>query len=572
MIMKKALLTLSLVFCAFLTNAQNIDNQLLDKINHRADDDEIEVVVVMKARYDRTLLNQKADTFSTRAERRDFVAKELKTFAEKSQKNLVDYLENTAKINNVSSLHFANALYFSATKAVIMEIANRDDVEIIGFNKKQNVIPECTDAIHRVSPESREITHNVLQVNADQVWAQGYTGAGVIVAVVDSGVNYEHADVADHLWDGGDEFPHHGYDIVNGDNDPMDDKGHGTHVAGIVCGDGTSGSQTGVAPDATLMCVKSIAVDGFGGAVNIAGGMEWAVEHGCDMISMSLGMAGASVTDKIVLRRTCVAVNDAGIVAAVCAGNEGLDILLMAYPIPDNVRVPASCPPPYLDPDQLVNPGELSCVIAVGAVDGNDAAASFTSRGPVTWQDTEFGDYAYEPGIGLIRPDVCAPGVAIKSLDYQNVNGYTNMDGTSQATPCVSGIVALMLQKNPNLMPADICRILEETSLKLTPNKSNITGVGRVDALAAINAVEPDAVEENEIADNGFVIYPNPSYDVLYVLSENINSEYRITNILGEIVFFGNIASENHLIDVSSLPEGMYFITISSSTTKFLKK
>lgn len=574
--MTKTLLTLILFFCALLINAQNIDNQLLDEMNLRADGDEIEVVVVMKARYDRTILNQKADAFTTRAERRDFVAKELQTFAEKSQKNLVDYLENTAKINNVSSLHFANALYFSATKAVIMEIANRDDIEIIGLNKKQQLIPECTDAIHRVSTTSREITHNVLQVNADQVWAQGYTGAGVIVAVVDSGVNYEHADVADHLWDGGDEFPHHGYDIVNGDNDPMDDIGHGTHVAGIVCGDGTSGSQTGVAPDATLMCVKSIAVDGFGGAVNIAGGMEWAVEHGCDMISMSLGMAGASVTDKIVLRRTCVAVNDAGIVAAVCAGNEGLDILLMAYPIPDNVRVPASCPPPYLDPDQLVNPGELSCVIAVGAVDGNDAAASFTSRGPVTWQDTEFGDYAYEPGIGLIRPDVCAPGVAIKSLDYQNINGYTNMDGTSQATPCVSGILALMLQKNPNLMPADICRILEETSLKLTPNKSNITGVGRVDALAAVNTVEPhSAVEENEITKNGFILYPNPSDGVLFVKTcygASLQSDYHITNLMGQKMMIGKITSENQQIDVSSLLEDIYFIKIGDVTMKFFKK
>ena len=79
--MKKHLLTLILVFCAFLINAQNIDNQLLNEMNRRAYDDEIDVVVVMKDRYDRTLLNQKADAFATRAERRDFVVKELKTFA-----------------------------------------------------------------------------------------------------------------------------------------------------------------------------------------------------------------------------------------------------------------------------------------------------------------------------------------------------------------------------------------------------------------------------------------------------------------------------------------------------------
>ena len=582
--MKKHLLTLSLVCFAFLINAQNIDNQLLDEMNRRADDDEIEVVVVMKDHYDRTLLNQKADAFATRAERREFVAKELKTFAEKSQKNLVDYLENTAKINNVASLHFANALYFSATKAVIMEIANRDDIEIIGFNKKQNLIPKCKDAKFCVSTTdaAREITPNVLQVNADQVWAQGYTGAGVIVAVVDSGVNYEHADVADHLWDGGTEFPHHGYDIVNNDDDPMDDKGHGTHVAGIVCGDGTSGTQTGVAPDATLMCVKTTAADGFGGAVNIAGGMEWAVEHGCDLINLSQGMAGAGITDKEIFRRTCETILDAGIVALVCAGNEGYSILQMAYPIPNNVRVPGSCPPPYLDPDQMVNPGGLSCVVAVGAVDYNDAAAEFTSQGPVTWQDTEFGDYAYEPGIGLIRPDVCAPGVNIKSLDYQNTSGYTYYDGTSQATPCVAGIVALMLQKNPNLMPADICMILEETSLKLTPNKSNITGVGRVDALAAINAVEPDAVEENDIVENGFVVYPNPANDILFVCTDTPRvstdgfdpslREYQITNLMGQTIMSGKIASENQQIDVSSLTEGIYFIKIGDATMKFLKK
>ncbi len=367
---------------------------------------------------------------------------------------------------------------------------------------------------------TREVTPNITQVNADQVWGLGYTGAGVVVAVVDSGVNYEHIDLADHLWDGDEEFPHHGYDIVNDDNDPMDDKGHGTHCAGTVCGDGTAGALTGIAPDATLMCVKSIRGDGFGGAVNIAGGMEWAVEHGCDLISMSLGMVDAGATDKEVLRRTCEAVLDAGIVAMVCAGNEGNAFLQMTYPVPNNVRVPASCPPPYLDPDQMVNPGALSCVVAVGAVNYNDAAADFTSRGPVTWQDTEFGDYAYSPGIGLIRPDVCAPGVNIKSLDYNNTSGYTNMDGTSQATPCVAGIVALMLQKNPELTPAEICRILEETSVKLTPTKSNITGVGRVDALAAVNAVEAyDGVNEQSIEAE---IFPNPSIGSFTIVCEGM--------------------------------------------------
>lgn len=557
----KFIYTIILLLCTLFAKTQIIDSLLLDELNDCSDDEKIEVVVVMKAQYDRDVLNRRANTFSMRAERRDFVVKELKAFAKESQEGLVRLLNIfSVDMHNSISLFFANALCFSATKDVIKMISGRDDIKIIGLNKKSHLVPE-------ISSESREITPNLSQVHAEEVWAQGYTGAGVIVAVADSGVNYNHEDLADHLWDGGDTFPYHGYDIVNNDYDPMDDKGHGTHCAGTVLGDGTAGWQTGIAPEAILMCVKSIDAEGFGGSVNIAGGMEWAVEHGCDVISMSLGMVNASITDKEVLRRTCVGINDAGVVAAVCAGNEG-HIQIVA-PIPDNVRVPASCPPPYLDPDQMVNPGELSCVIAVGAVDSKDNAAYFTSRGPVTWKDTEFGDYAYEPGIGLIRPDVCAPGVAIKSLDYLTTNGYTNMDGTSQATPCVGGIIALMLQKNPNLMPADICRILEETSLKLTPTKSNITGVGRVDALAAVNAVEPyDALEENK--DNGFVIYPNPANDYITIVGEvPETTQIFLMNIHGQLM---DVDVKHNQIDVSNLPNGIYFMKIREKSTMIGEK
>ena len=498
-----------------------LDPLLSQEMNRRSDDEQIEVVVLMKAQYDRSLLCRRADYYPSRTERRAFVVNELKTFTEASQydlKNILAEMENHGMVSSVRSLWSANTLYFEATKTALLDLSERTDIETISLNIQHQWIPESETQVS--ASATREVTPNITQVNADQVWELGYTGAGIVVAVVDSGVNYDHLDLADHLWDGGEEFPHHGYDIVNNDDDPMDDKGHGTHCAGTVCGDGTAGSMTGIAPDATLMCVKSIRGDGFGGAVNIAGGMEWAVEHGCDLISMSLGMVDAGTTDKEILRRTCEAILDTGIVAMVCAGNEGNAFLQMTYSVPNNVRVPASCPPPYLDPDQMANPGALSCVVAVGAVNYNDAAADFTSRGPVTWQDTEFGDYAYNPGIGLIRPDLCAPGVNIKSLDYENTSGYTNMDGTSQATPCVAGIVALMLQKNPELTPAEICRILEETSVKLTPTKSNTTGVGRVDALAAVNAVEAyDGITEQSIEAE---IFPNPSSGSFTIVCDGV--------------------------------------------------
>ena len=528
----------------------------------------MDVVVLMKAQYDRTELCRKADFIGTRAERRDYVVKELKAFTEASQyelRGVLTDLERQGLVSSVQSLWSANVLYFSATESVIASLSMRSDIEYIGPIARYSLIPEVETP--RVASTLREITPNITQVNADQVWALGYTGAGVVVAVVDSGVNYDHLDLADHLWDGGAEFPHHGYDIVNNDDDPMDDKGHGTHVAGIVCGDGTSGSQTGVAPDATLMCVKTTAADGFGGAVNIAGGMEWAVEHGCDLINLSQGMAGAEVADKEIFRRTCTAILDAGIVALVCAGNEGNAFLQMAYPIPNNVRVPASCPPPYLDPDQMDNPGPLSCVVAVGAVNYNDAAADFTSQGPVTWQDTEFGDYAYNPGIGLIRPDVCAPGVNIKSLDYNNTSGYTTMDGTSQATPCVAGIVALMLQKNPELTPAQICQILEETSVKLTPNKSNVTGVGRVDAMAAINAVPTwDGVNENTL---NVSVYPNPSHDIVTIEGEGLR-QVKVYSVDGRLV--KTKAVDGSSCQIEGLDRGVHLLWVETGKGMAVRK
>lgn len=487
--MKNLYLLPLLILGSIMGQAQTIIEPTLNEtMRLNGTDEPIEVVVLMKAQYDRQQLCRQAAFFPTKATRRDYVVSELKSFADASQQDLKSTLikmEEQGLVTRTHSLWSANALYFTATKQAILDLSERTDIERISLNTQHQWIPE--EEMPSPSSNMRETTPNIIQVKADQVWTQGNTGQGVVIAVIDSGVNYEHLDLADHLWNGGEAFPHHGYDVVNDDDDPMDDKGHGTHCAGTVCGDGTAGTLTGIAPDATLMCVKSVRDDGFGGAVNIAGGMEWAVEHGCDAISMSLGMVNVETADKEILRRTCEAILDAGVISLVCAGNEGH--LQFVSPIPNNVRVPASCPPPYLDPDQMANPGGLSCVMAIGAVDYNDVAANFTSQGPVTWQDTEFGDYAHEPDIGLIRPDLCAPGVNIKSLDYNNIHGYSELSGTSQATPCVAGVVALMLSKNPELTPAQICQILEETALKLTPAKSNITGIGRVDALAAVNAV-----------------------------------------------------------------------------------
>ena len=482
--MKKTILTLVLFCCGFIGFAQ----------------EPVEVVVTMKAQYDRIQLCRQADFYPTKAARRDYVVNELKAFTKASQQDLMvtlNALEQQGLVSSIHSLWSANAVHFTTKEEVVLALAERPDIESISPVKQYLCIPE-EGMKQEYQPLYDYIAPNITKVQANQVWELGFTGQGVVIAILDSGVNYNHMDLVDHLWDGGEEFPNHGYDIVNNDDDPMDDTGHGTHCAGTICGDGTAGIITGMAPDATLMCVKCVDSNGYTTAPDLVRSMEWAVEHGCDAMSLSLGLAKAEPSVKELLRHTCESILDVGIIAVTAVGNEGKYQHL--YPIPNNVRTPGNCPPPYLDPDQMENPGGLTCVLAVGAVNANDTAADFTSQGPVTWQDTELLDYPLDTltnEIGLIRPDVCAPGVDIWSLTYNHNNDYNIMSGTSQATPCVAGIVALLLSINPDLSPAVICQILEETSVKLTPTKSNLTGIGRVDALAAANAVLVwDAVNE----------------------------------------------------------------------------
>ena len=489
--MRKLVFTLLVIisFCN-LGFAQNTIEPRLQEILNQKGDEMISVNIILKSQMNFNNLRSRANNVIDKETRRNILVDELKSFTEKGQQEILSILnaeQRSSKVKNVSCHWLANYINCKTTADVIYQISQHPDVYIIGYDEEKVLI----NSNYSERAESvNGITENITKVNGEDVWKMGYTGEGIVVAVIDSGVNYNHIDIANNLWDGGAEFPNHGYNTYEGNDDPMDKYGHGTHCAGTICGDGTSGTKTGIAPNATLMCVKSVSDEGTGTAHNINSGMEWAIEHNADVLSMSLGVPMPEPSEKVMLRRSCVTALELGIVASVAAGNYGDYVNMMIKPIPNNIIIPGGCPPPWLSPDQEANAGELSCVVAVGSVDYTDTPAESSSEGPVTWQDLEpFNDYPYNPGIGLIRPDICAPGVDITSLDYSSNDGHTIMSGTSMATPCVAGIMCLMLEKDPSLTPADICRILETTSVKLSETKSNKTGTGRVDALDAINAV-----------------------------------------------------------------------------------
>ena len=454
------------------------------------------VIVVMNDKYDDTQLSRKTQ-FMTKAERRSFVIQERMAFCQASQQNVMDFLNGCeGEVSGIEQYWAFNGFRCDASEDVIARLEGRADVAYVYRDTVRKMVPDMVEA---EPAQTRDMAWHVSKVNAPAVWSYngstGFNGDGVIVAVVDSGVDYNHVDIAGAMWDGGANYPHHGYDICHDDNDPMDDYCHGTHVAGIVAGQGNAGTQTGIAPGAKIMAVKVLDETGYGSDSDLISGVHFAMYHGADIINLSLG--DPEMGPSAVYRDLFNSVRDAGMVAAVAAGNVG--DTQYSYPVPFNVECPGNCPPPWLHPDQLnLVAGGTSGVICVGATDANDTHCGFSSVGPVTWSDGlnvgNYNDYPYENGNaaqpGLIRPDISAPGASVTSLNYLTGTGYVAYDGTSMATPCVSGVLALLLEADPELSPAQLDSIIELTaSVAGSTIKNNQTGAGRIDALAAINAL-----------------------------------------------------------------------------------
>ena len=485
--MKKIfVLVASLFLCTLFANAQNnvIDNEL-QKILNQKGNDYIDVNIMLKAQMtsdDFAVLNCKSDSKEVR---REIVTNELKKFAKESQSEIMSILqaeERNNKVTDIQNFWIANFINCKAKADVIYQLASHPDVATISYNSVMEVV---SDTEETNSSNTRAITatigEHLTRIKAEKAWELGYTGKGVVVAVLDSGVNTEHADLKDHLWDGN---PQHGYNFVNPGQNPYDDRSHGTHCAGIVCGDGTSGVMTGVAPDAQLMSIKLYS-DGSGLTVpRLLEGVQFAANNRAKILNISQGWLGATDANRNTLREAFGNLLQVGIVAVVAAGNDRGTI--DENPVPGNIRTPGDCPPPWLHPDQTTQAGKSS-VVSVGAVtyDENNipSIAAISSQGPVEWND-----YPYNPGMGLIRPDIVAPAT-IRSLSNESNDGYVTKGGTSQAAPCVAGVMALMLEKNPDLTPEDLCRIVERTATQKTDKKDNLYGSGVVDALEAVRAV-----------------------------------------------------------------------------------
>ncbi|MCH7761793.1 S8 family serine peptidase, partial [candidate division TA06 bacterium] len=240
-------------------------------------------------------------------DRRKIVIAELKRLAETSQKEILTYLREQEKdtaVKDLQSLWINNMIAGKMSKGVIETIVKMDGIQTIDEDPLIKMIE--TSYSGEDPPKITSIEWNITRVDAPCAWSQGYRGQGVIVGNIDTGVNYNHSDLVNHFWRNDAEFfgitgvdddtngyvdDIWGYDFSNNDGDPIDDHGHGTHTAGTVAGDGSAGDTVGVALEALIMAIKVLNQFGSGSWTAIFNGVQYALDNGAQVLTLSIGGA-----------------------------------------------------------------------------------------------------------------------------------------------------------------------------------------------------------------------------------------------------------------------------------------
>lgn len=454
-----------------------ITKELKERLNSAGDRELIEVVIHVKGYPN--LMRLGKGKYKEKVELLRKVAKE-------TQKGIIDFLraKSESEVAEFRSFWVDNTIYLKATKNIIREIAKRKEVRWMDISKTYHIIGD----IRPVSPDVlRAVAWGVRKIWADSVWLNlGITGQGVIVGIMDTGCDVNHPALQGK-WTG------YWFDGVNGQTSPYDDHGHGTHVTGTILGGdgpGPFGEDIGVAYGANFCSAKAFDQNGSGQDPWIRACFQWfasiKADSGVDvkLVSNSWGSSANDTT----YWDPCMTWRSLDIIPVFAAGNEG--------PNPSTLR----------------NPGSFPIVIGVGATDSLDNMASFSSRGPAPnqppWNDTI---YWPRDDWNLIKPNISAPGVDVYSAAPGG--GYQLMSGTSMATPHVSGVLALMFEKNPSLDFYSVYTIiLDNADLppQGAPYPNNDYGWGRINAYRAVNGTPPQA--EHNI---GAITFLSPSSDII---------------------------------------------------------
>lgn len=487
------LLVSALCLCALLLPASAVEqagisdaisDEIVAQLTHLMPDDELTVIAYLIDQADIATLDFELSKMrATRQHRHQVIVDELRRVAHDSQLPLLlmlDELKLAGDVSGFTPYWIVNAIVFRGNRTALQQIASHPDVQWMELNFRPSLIEPVDYDRGRSLPldENHGVPTGVRALGARRVWYElGYTGAGRLVANIDTGVDGAHPALAGR-WRGTSEPADECWlDVVRNSTFPEDDSpsgGHGTHVMGTICGNSTvTNDSIGVAPGAQWIACNAIdqgSSDAFDNDILTA--FQWFADPDSnsatlddvpDVVHNSWGVDGrfSGYSDCYQLwNQAIVNCEAAGVVVTFSAGNEG--------PSSRTLRSPAT-----VQIDSVT-------VFSVGAVDANADTippyniASFSSRGPTDC-----------PPFSLIKPEVCAPGVDVYS-SFPDGN-YTRLSGTSMAGPHVAGIVALMREANPNAEVREIKSILMRTAIDYgDAGEDNTFGFGFVDAYQAV--------------------------------------------------------------------------------------
>ncbi len=437
-----------------------------------------------------------ARALRTKGEKTRFVVRALQAHAEHAQAQLRADLATRGL--DFFPLWITNQIVVRRIdRPTLRWLGTRSDVIRVDLDEQTRGLENHTEDRHPKSHSPLLIPYSppavewgIQRVNAPQVWAMGYTGQGVVIANLDTGVRWDHEALKPHYrgWDGITvTHDYNWFDAAPTDGNPpsstpQDVNGHGTHTTGTVVGDDGVGNQIGVAPSTKWIACRNMAgPSGIGSVARYIACFQFALAptdvngnfpdpaHSADVTSNSwacdpdYGEIGCDVPTALITATQ--ALRDAGIMVVASAGNRGSACRSVVHA-----------------------PATLDQAFTIGATDSSDTIASFSSRGPSSLT-------------GQIKPDVVAPGVNVRSARPGSPTSYGLSSGTSMAAPHVAGVVALLWSAAPELR-GDVETtemLLRYTARPLTDNETcggvpgsawpnNTYGYGLVDALAAVNA------------------------------------------------------------------------------------
>ena len=420
-----------------------IDPQAQAAMNDLQPGEMLTVIVTLKDQADLSRIPG-----ATRAARQQGVIRALQAKAEASQKQIINYLETQQAQGNVSefdSFWVFNGLSVTATPEVIENLAARSDVEKI-TSDEADIIPNALDA-----PQT-----NLIASNVPPLWELGFTGQGVVVANLDTGVDAGHPDLAGKWRGGGNSW----YDPYDQHSTPYDSTGHGTQTMGVLVGEDAGGTNIGVAPGAQWIAAKIFNDSGSATSTAIHQSFQWLLDPDGNPStpdapyvvnnSWTYGFPGCNLEFQLDLQ----ALRAVGILPVFAAGNYG----------PDS--------------STSVSPANYPEALAVGAVDNTDQIYAFSGRGP-----SDCGESA------TIYPEIVSQGVDIHTADYFGF--YTTVSGTSLAAPHVAGGLALLLSAFPNTSATEQEAALLSSAVDLgPPGPDDDFGNGRLDILGAYQWLE----------------------------------------------------------------------------------